>query len=880
MNMERYTQKAQQAVIAAQGVAREHRHSTIDPEHLLQALITQEDGIVPSVLLRIDGNLGGLEKSLAQALARKARTGTAVQPGLSPDAAAVLDEAAKIAHDMKDEYVSTEHILLAAATSSGKATEELLTANGMSYAAILAALASVRGRQRVTSDNPEDSYEALTKYGTDLVEAARKGDLDPVIGRDEEIRRVIQILSRRSKNNPILIGEPGVGKTAIAEGLAQRIVQGDVPSSLNDKRIISLDLGAMVAGAKYRGEFEERLKAVLHEVKAAMGNVLLFIDEIHVLVGAGAAEGALDAGNMLKPMLARGDLHAIGATTLDEFRENIEKDAALERRFQPVFVSEPSMEDSVNILRGLKERYEVHHGVRITDAATLAAVNLSQRYISDRRLPDKAIDLVDEAASALRVQIDSKPQELDELERETIRREIEIEALRQEKDEKSRRQMQKLEGELAALNVERSQLACRWEAEKTAITRVHTLKEELEDLRLQIERAERDYDLEKAAKLRYGRLRDLQHELQTAEAELQAKQEQGALLKEEVGVDEIALVVSRWTGIPATRLMEGERQKLLRMESELEQRVKGQHEALRIVSAAIRRSRARLGNPKRPIGSFLFLGPTGVGKTELAKTLAEFLFDSENAMVRIDMSEFQERHAVARLIGAPPGYVGYEEGGQLTEAIRRRPYALILLDEIEKAHPEICNVLLQVLDDGRLTDGQGRNVDFRNTVIIMTSNIGSQRILEAQGDMDQCRADVVQELRAAFRPEFLNRIDDIVFFRSLDKACVAQIVEKQLEELRVLIQDQELDLTYTHDAVDRLTQKGYNPAFGARPLRRVLQKWVMDPLANHVLDGTFGPGATITVAIRDGEISLEAEAIARPRAAENADGTDRAAMYA
>lgn len=861
MRFDRLTEKAREAILEAQSEAKEYNHATLDPAHLLLALLRQEGGVVPAVIDRMGGDSDALQGSVEQALASKPKaTGSAMEVRMGRETSQLLEDAEKIAENMKDEYTSTEHLLMAMASARTGNIRQLLERHGIDYNGIMQGLAAVRGSQRVTSQNPEAQYEALAKYGRDLTEEAAKGKLDPVIGRDEEIRRVVQILSRRTKNNPVLIGEPGVGKTAIAEGLAQRIVNGDVPTTLKNKHLVALDVGALVAGAKYRGEFEERLKAVLNEIKGAEGQVLLFIDEMHTLVGAGAAEGSMDASNMLKPMLARGELHAIGATTLDEYRKYIEKDAALERRFQPVFVDEPTIEDTISILRGLKERYEVHHGVRVTDGAVIAAAQLSNRYITDRQLPDKAIDLIDEAASRLRMQIDSKPKALDELDRQVMQLEIEREALRKESDEASKQRLDALEKELADLRETSAELSTRWQAEREAIQAVRSLKEEMEQVRTDIEQAERDYDLQRAAELRYGRMNELQQQLAAAEERVADLQREGALLKEEVDGDEVATVVSEWTGIPVSKLLEGERERLVKMEEELHRRVVGQDRAVSVVAAAIRRARAGLQDPNRPIGSFIFLGPTGVGKTELARTLAAYLFDDEQNVVRIDMSEYQERHTVARLIGAPPGYVGYDEGGQLTEAVRRRPYSVVLFDEIEKAHPEVFNVLLQVLDDGRLTDGQGRTVDFRNTVIIMTSNIGSQYILDVAGLDEEVERRVMEAMRQHFRPEFLNRVDEIVIFHSLSMEHLKSIVEIQLERLRGLLADREITIGLTEAAKELIVQEGYDPAFGARPLKRAIQHLIADPLAVEILEGRVESGDHVVADGQDGQIVFSAVA--------------------
>ena len=849
--------------MSAQQLAERSGHPQIEPEHLLVTLAEQQDGVVPGLLRKLSVEPATVIEAARARLAKLPTTQGGAQPALSPRLNSLVNTATSEAERLKDEYVSTEHLLVAL-SAEGRAAPaaQVLEALGVSKDRIYEALTAVRGSQRVTDQNPEGKYEALERYGRDLTELARRGKLDPVIGRDEEIRRLVQVLSRRTKNNPVLMGEPGVGKTAIVEGLAQRIVRGDVPEGLKEKKIVALDMGSLVAGAKYRGEFEERLKAVLKEITDSAGQIVLFIDELHTVVGAGAAEGSIDASNMLKPMLARGELHTIGATTLDEYRKYIEKDAALERRFQPVMVDEPTVEDTISVLRGLRERYEIHHGVRFKDAALVAAAVLSDRYISDRFLPDKAIDLIDEAASKLRTEIDSLPVELDEAQRRIMQLEIEREALRKETDAASKDRLTKLEKELADLKEEHTTLQTQWEHEKSAIQSSRGLKEELEALRHAIERAQQEGNYAEASELQYGRLPELEAKLRDAGSTSHADSDQSRMLKEEVDEEDIAEVVSKWTHIPVRRLVEGEIQKLLQMEQRLRDRVVGQEDAVVSVSNAIRRARAGLQDPNRPLGSFIFLGPTGVGKTELGRALAEFLFDAEDAMIRIDMSEYQEKHAVSRLIGAPPGYVGYEEGGQLTEAVRRRPYAVVLFDEIEKAHPEVLNVMLQLLDDGRLTDGKGRTVGFKNTVVIMTSNLGSQYIAEhgltaPEGDIDDnVRRQVDDSLRAHFRPEFLNRIDEIIFFHALGRSHLVAIVDIQLRQLARRLEDRNVSLELTDAAKTLLVDEGFDPKFGARPLKRTIQRRVLDPLAMRILQGEFGEGDQVIADVEDGKLTF------------------------
>jgi len=849
MRFDKFTVKAQEAVAGAQALAQQRDHAELLPLHLLAALLNETDGVMRPLLQKIGADPGRIAAAADAELDRLPRA-TGTQMGMSRAAQDVFAQAQKEADRLKDEYVSTEHLLLAL-TQVKSSARDILATSSVDHAAILGALKDIRGGQRVTDQNPEDKYQALQRYGRDLVEMARQGKIDPVIGRDDEIRRTMQVLARRTKNNPVLIGEPGVGKTAIVEGLAIRMLNGDVPTVLKDKRIIALDMGALIAGAKFRGEFEDRLKAVIKEVTQSEGQVILFIDELHTVVGAGKAEGSMDAGNLLKPALARGELRTIGATTLDEYQKHLSKDPALERRFQPITVEQPSVEDTIAILRGLKQRYETHHGVRITDSAIVSAAVLSDRYITERFLPDKAIDLIDEAASRLRIENDSMPAELDEIRRRMMQLQIELEALRREKDPASRQQSDKAEKELAELQEKNTGLTARWESEKSAMDAIKTLQEQLDAKQTELENAQRQGNWEVAARIQYGEMRDLKTRAEQAEQRLRAMQADGnTLVRDEVTPEEIAAVVSRWTGVPVSRMLEGEREKLLHMEDRLAHRVIGQDAAVRAVSDAVRRNRAGLGDPNRPIGSFMFLGPTGVGKTELCKALAEFLFDDENAMVRIDMSEFMEQHSVARLIGAPPGYVGYEEGGRLTEAVRRRPYAVILFDEIEKAHRDVFNVLLQVLDDGRLTDGQGRTVNFKNTVIVMTSNLGSA-VIEKLATRDapdwEVEAAVKELLKDHFRPEFLNRIDEVILFHSLNKDQLTKIVDVQLESLRKRLAGRNLKLAVSDEAKKLLAEEGYDPSYGARPLRRVIQQQIENALASRILKGDFPEGATIQV---------------------------------
>ncbi|OGW29218.1 MAG: ATP-dependent chaperone ClpB [Nitrospirae bacterium GWC2_57_13] len=847
---DKFTLKSQEAVQAAQDMAGKRHHQQMEPEHLLMALLDQQEGVIVPVLKKLGADPGRIRAEVEEALNRVPKVEGLVQTYLSPRLGKLFERAEQEAERLKDEYISTELLLVGAVEGDG-AARDILKQQGVTKDRIFAVLVDIRGSQRVTDQNPEDKYQALTKYGRDLTDFARRGKLDPVIGRDEEIRRVVQVLSRRTKNNPVLIGEPGVGKTAIAEGLAQRVVSGDVPEGLKNKRVVALDMGALIAGAKYRGEFEDRLKAVLKEVTEASGQVILFIDELHTVVGAGAAEGAMDASNMLKPALARGELRCVGATTLNEYRKYIEKDPALERRFQPVLVREPSVEDTVSILRGLKERYEVHHGVKIKDSALVNAAVLSHRYIADRFLPDKAIDLIDEAASRLRMEIDSMPTELDEVERKIRQLEIEREAVKKEQDPASLERLKKIEKDIAELSEKRTGLRAQWQAEKGEIQAMRTIKEQIEQAKRDAEKAEREGNLGRAAELRYGTLLELQKKLDAESAQLSGVQGQQKMLKEEVDDEDVAEILSKWTGIPVSKMLEGDMQKLVHMEDRLRQRVIGQDEAVVAVSDAVRRARAGIQDPNRPIGSFIFMGPTGVGKTELARALAEFLFDDEQAMIRIDMSEYQERHTVSRLIGAPPGYVGYEEGGQLTEAVRRRPYAVILFDEIEKAHPEVFNTLLQLLDDGRLTDGQGRTVDFKNSVVIMTSNIGSQHIQDLRGDEAEMRRTVMEALRGHFKPEFLNRVDDIVIFHQLDTEMLKRIVTIQVRLVQKRLADRKIEIELTDSAKELLAEEGFDMVYGARPLKRAIQRDVLNPLASRILSGEVKEGSKVVID-RDG----------------------------